>query len=166
MVVNSELVIVMTNVFVPEDGSLTMLGSDLEFDTVIVRLVSVSSTDLVNEPGLVLTVVAAPVNNVLSVVIATMPYIKTTSSIVSNVSSRSVEPSNLIRVSSLVCSHGNSPAVLIHTDLDSVSENLVSSLPGSQGVGSLIKHPPLSRITWVVVLDSDSELSVAVSFSP
>lgn len=150
----------------PEDGSSSSkLGSDLELDSVFVWLVSVSSSNLIDGPGLVSTIVAWMEEYPVIVSVSTGIDVKAVSGIVSDVSASAVVPSDLVVVSSLVWSHSHVVASS-ELRLNLVSESVVSSSPWSQGLSSGIEGPPLSSVTWVVVLDSDSVLVASTVLSP
>lgn len=101
-------------------------GSDLELNIIVVKWGSRSLTSLIDDPTLVGTVVAVPEDNVSVVVVSVSMDIEALSSVVSEVSSRSIVPSDSISVVSLELSHDSS---------DSNSE-LVSSLVGKSIVSS------------------------------
>lgn len=116
-----------------------------------------ADSSLINVPGLVQSVVAVVVDNMSVVMIVTSVNIKALSSNVSNVSSWTIEPSDLlvwlVLPLSDYCSNINSEALS-----SLVGESIVSSSPGSDGSGSGIESPPLSVVLWTVVSDSKSEL--------
>ena len=155
---DSESVVVVTDVLMPEEGSsASHLGSELELDVVTKNWSVVDGSSLVNLPSLVETLVAIPVNDMSVVVIVSTVDIQTFSTVVSNVSSRSVEPSDSLVDSSRVwldvSSNTNSPVLS-----SLVRDSITSSSPGSNGLGSSVEGPPLLVVRWVVVLDSESEL--------
>lgn len=163
---DSELNGLSSDIFMIEDSSgASHFGSNLEFDLVGKWLVSISSSNLIDVPGLVLTVVAWVVDNPVVVGVSVTIDFKAEFGIVSNVLDSAVVPSDLVVVSSLVWSNSD-VVVSSESSFDSVTKNMVSSLPGSQGLSSGIKGPPLGIITWVVVLNSYSELTSAHSLDP
>jgi len=117
----------------------------------------VDSSNLVDPPGLVQSVVAVPEDDVSVVSVTLSVNIKALSSIVLDVSSGSVVPSDSILVEALVWSD-------VSSDSDSevlselVTNAVSSSVPGSDSLSSGIEGPPLLHVGWVVVLDSQSEL--------
>lgn len=86
MVVDSEDISVVVVSLVPEEGSVSRVsGSDLESNIITPWLVSVSSTNLIEIPSLVGTVVAFPVDDVVVVSVSSAIGIETVSTVVSNV---------------------------------------------------------------------------------
>jgi hypothetical protein len=80
---------------------------------------------------------------------------------VSDVSSRSSEESHSLLVIVFEVSSNSSVSVMgpaVTTDLN--GDDLVSVSHSSDGLGSPVEGPPLSVMTWVVVLDSKSVLVV------
>jgi len=158
VVSDSESVLVSTNVLVPEEGlSSRHLRSDLESDAVSPWLSWVLDTSLINVPGLVLTVVAVPEDNVSVVSVRSTMDIETFLSVVSDVSVGTVVPSDSLVVLALPLSDGSSNT---NSELVSslVGDDEVSSSPSSDGLGSGIEGPPLLVVSWVVVSDSESVL--------
>jgi hypothetical protein len=112
---------------------------------------------LVDVPSLVLTIVAVPEDHVSVLGVGFSMDIKALSSNVSDVSVGSVEPKGSLGVVSSVLSDGSSDS---NSELVSslVGNSVVSSGPGSDGLGSPVEGPPLSVVQWVVGSDSKSEL--------
>ena len=158
MVLDSESEVVVTDVLVPEESSSgSHLRSQLEFNVITKDWSVVNSTLLVNLPSLVESIVAVVVDNVSVMRVRFSVNIEALTSVVADVSSRSVEPSDLLVDSSGVWldvgSNVDSPV------LSSLVRDSVTSFgPGSDGLGSSVKGPPLSVVGWIVVLDSESEL--------
>jgi len=158
VVSDSESVLVSTNVLVPEQSlSSSHLGSELESDTVTEWLFWVLDASLINEPGLVLTVMAVPEDNMSVVSVRSTMNVKTFLSVVSDVSVSTVVPSDslevLVGVLSDSGSDSNSELV---TSL--VGDDVASSSPSSDSLGSRIEGPPLLVVLWVVISDSESVL--------
>jgi hypothetical protein len=87
----------VADVLVPEDGSVSSkFGSDLELDSVVEWLVSVSSSNLVDVPGLVLVVVAWVEKNEVVLFVPVTIDVETKFSIVADVFASSVVPSDLV----------------------------------------------------------------------
>jgi len=86
--------------------------------------------------------------------------IEALSSVVSNVSSRSVVPSDSLEVLVFVWSDGSGDANSEFVTL-LVGNDVVSSSPGSDGLGSRVESVPLLVVLRVVVSDSQSELVAA-----
>lgn len=106
----------------------------------------------VNPPGLVITTVAWPEDNSLSVGVLVLVNIETDSSMVSEVVLSSWPVGNLLvwLVSPL---SDDSPVVWSVLVSRSVGDGIVSSVPGSDGSSSAIEGPPLIQVPWLMVLD-------------
>lgn len=125
--------------------------SDLEFDIILKWLLVVLKTFLIDDPGLVESIVASPVDDTLVVGILSSRNIKAELSVVSNVSSRSFVP--LSELSGLLLEFLD---LSWGTSSESVgSENFASSLVESHGVSSRVEDPPLMWISWIVINKSD-----------
>jgi len=86
--------------------------------------------------------------------------VETLLSVVSDVSSGSIVPSDSLEVLVSVWSDGSGNA---NSELVTllVSNDVVSSSPGSDGLGSRVEGVPLLVVSRVVVSDSQSELVAA-----
>jgi hypothetical protein len=82
----------------------------------------------------------------------------------SDVLSVGISPQDLLSVLSSVLSDDNHDTSGQSASISS-RESVASSCPGSDGLGSPVKGPPLFVIHWVVVLDSHSELVSTNVFS-
>lgn len=117
VVLDSQSVLVSTDVFVPEQGSTTAhLRSQLESDSVGNWLLWILSSLLVDPPGLVGSVVAIPEDDMSSLGIACPMDIETFLSIVLDVLLVLAEPSDSILVISSIGSDAGSSS-----DIESVS---------------------------------------------
>ena len=160
-VLDSESVLVSTNVLVPEEGSSRLhSSSDLESLSILQWLRWPLLGSLVDPPGLVETVVAVPEDNVSVVGVAVSVNIQALLTVVSDVSSGSTVPSDLLVGGSSVWSNadGNSNSEL---SVELVGNGVSSLLPGSNGVSSGVKDEPLVGVVWVVPVHSQSELGVS-----
>jgi hypothetical protein len=93
---DSESILVSTNVLVPEEGLTSRhSGSDLESSAIWKWLSWPAHSSLVNVPGLVETIVASVVNDVSVVSVTVSVNIEAVVGSVSDVSSGSIEPSDL-----------------------------------------------------------------------
>ena len=109
VVVDSESVVVVSDMLVPEQGSVAAhSGSDLESDSVSENWLVVDGTDLVEPPSLVGTIVAVPEDDVSVVTVVCTVHIQALSSVVLDVSVVAVDPSDLVLVETLVWSGSSS----------------------------------------------------------
>ena len=139
-----EVVSVSTKVvFDDKSSSDSSVVSELEQNVIIQWLSSVQSSLLIQEPGLVKTVVAVPEDHVSVVSVGSTVDVKTFSSIVLEVSVCTLNPSDLNGV--VVGSHWSDSGGNSNSESLSklVSENVGSLGPGSDGVGSLVESEPL-----------------------
>jgi hypothetical protein len=158
VVVDSQSVVVVTNVLMPEQGSVAAhSGSNLESDSVTKDWSVIDSTLLVEPPSLVGTIVAVPEDDVSVMSVGVSMDIKALSSVVLEVSAAAVVPSDSVLVKTLVWS-GSSSNSNSEVCTELVTNAVSSSSPGSDGLGSSVEGPPLLVVGWVVVLDSESEL--------
>jgi len=155
---DSENVSVTIMSLVVEKSSVSSVSiSELESNTIIEWLSVVSSTNLIEVPSLVDTIVAFPVDNVVVVMVSSSISIKAESTVVSDVRRSSIVPSDSIVVSSSVLSGINSN-IGSECSTDLVTDTIVSLVVGSDGLSSQVEGPPLFSVGWIVVLDSDSVL--------
>jgi hypothetical protein len=143
MVLDSESVVVVTDVLMPEEGSSGgHLRSQLEPNVVTEDWSVVTGTNLIQSPCLVEVIVAVPEGNVSVVMIVFTMNIKALSSVVLDVSSASIVPSDSLVDRTIVLldvgSDSNSP---VSSSL--VRDGISSSCPGSNGLGSSVEGPPL-----------------------
>jgi len=166
VVSDSESVLVGSNVLLPVQGSEGAHSRlDLESSAVWKWLSWVGVGSLVDIPGLVQTVVAAPHDGVSQVSVDISVDIKAELVVELDVLSGSVVPNDLLNGLTSVGSDDNSDSSSEALSVLS-RENVGSSGPGSDGSGSGIEGPPLLRALWVVVLDSDSVLVSSNVLSP
>jgi len=160
VVLDSESELVSANVLVPEESSVSAhSGLDLELDTAGHWLFWVCVGLEVNHPSLVGAVVALVPDGVSVLRVRVSVNIEASLSHVSNVSSGSVEPSDLLKAFSSVVSGNSGVSVVrpvVSSELDGDGEVSVGSR--SNGPSSPVEHPPLLVAVWVVVLDSKSVL--------
>jgi len=113
----------------------------------------------VNEPSLVQTVVALVPVDMSSVSVGVSMNIEASAGDISDVSSGSIEPSDLLKHGALVLSD-NSCVVevvpVVSSELD--GDNSVGVGSRSDSLGSPVENEPLLVVIWVVVLDSESVL--------
>jgi len=146
----------------PEEGSsVSHSGSDLELSTISEWVSWVVVSLSVNHPSLVGTVVALVPDNVSVVRVRFSVNIEASLSHVSDVSSGSVVPSDLLEGFSFVVSDDSGVSVIVPV-VSSVldRDNSVSIGSRSDRSSSVVEDPPLLDVVWVVVLDSKSVLAV------
>jgi len=155
---DSQSVLLVSNVLVPEEGSVGWHQRfDLESSAIWKWLSWVDHSSSVESPALVSTIVAVPEDDVSVVNITFSMDIEALSTVVSDVSvSSSVEGNMLVDLSN--------PWSDNSSDSDSVTVALLvgdselSSTSRSDGSSSLVENEPLLSFTWHVVSDSKSEL--------
>lgn len=159
VVLDSESVLMSTNVFMPEEGSsASHLGLDLESSSISDWVSWIRDSSGVDGPALVGMVVASPEDDMSVLRVRPSVDVEALSWDISDVSGTSTVVSNhLVVVTSGVLSDnsGDSDSESI-TSL--VGDGIVSLLVSSDGSGSLVEHEPLFGVPWLVVLDSESEL--------
>lgn len=114
---------------------------------------------LVNNPCLVEAVVALVPVNMSSVCIGVSMDIKASVSNISDVSSLTFEPSDLLKERSSVLSCNSSIVVvspILSSKLD--GNNMFHVGSSSNGFCSPVEDEPLVVVVWVIVLDSESIL--------
>ena len=150
----------------PEDGSVTWhYRLDLEFLCAFDVWSWKSNSELVKIPSLVLASVACPPLDDCFVNILLVLNIKTLTSIVPEVSQRSIVPLNFLVALSFPLSHNCCSAVVeplacLHAD------HISGKRPSSDGVSSGVELPPLPTVERIVVSDPESVLLPADVFSP
>jgi hypothetical protein len=155
---DSESVLVCTNMLVPEESSCAgHFRSDRESNVVTEWLFWIAHTLLINEPGLVETVMAVPVDDVSIVFVLTTMDIKALLTVVSDVSSCTIEPeeSDVLVVLVRSDSSSNTNSVCLSS---LVSKSVVSFSSSSNSLGSGIEDEPLLVVFRVVISDSKSVL--------
>lgn len=166
IVSNSKSVLLSTNVLVPEESSeVSHSRFNLESNSIGEWLSWVSESSLVNDPSLIESVMAVPVDNMSVVNVSSSMYIKAHLSVESNVLQVLVQPLDSLGNLSSVWSndyHDSSS----QTVSGSSRESVVSSSPGSDSLSSRVEGPPLSLVFWVVVLDVSSEIVMTNMVSP
>jgi len=159
---DSKSVLISSDVLMPEECLVTEhSGSDLEFDSVSKWVLWVVVSLSVVVPGLVQSIVASVPDDVSVVSVRVSMDIQASCSLISDVSSASSEPSDLLKTLVSVVSSNSSVAVVapvVSIVLNGDDESSVTS--SSDSSGSPVKYPPLSNVVWVVVLDSESVLVV------
>jgi len=131
----------------------------LELDTITKWVWWVLVSNSVDVPALVGTVVALPPVDVSVVRVVGSVDIQALVPGVSDVSSGTSEESHSLEMLiSVVSSDGNVSVVSPALSIDLSGDDLVSVSHSSDGLGSPVEGPPLSVVTWVVVLDSQSVL--------
>lgn len=145
--------------FIPEESSeIGHSRFDLESDAISQWLSWVGVTGLINIPGLVKTIMARPVDDMSVVGVGITVNIEAhLAGAKSNILSVGISPQDLLSVLSLVLSYNNHDTTGQSASISS-RESVASSGPGSNGLGSPVKGPPLFVVHWVVVLDSHSVL--------
>jgi len=159
VVLDSHSELVSSNVLVVREGSSTRhSGSQLESSSIWKWLSSPVDVGLIDEPGLVKSVVAVIEDNMSVVGVRVSVNVQALLTKVSDVSSGSGVPLDLHGVITSPWSDGggntNSESITLL-----VGNGVASSVPGSDRVGSSIEGPPLVPVSWVVVSDSKSELA-------
>jgi hypothetical protein len=160
VVLDSESVLVVTNMLVEEDSSvLWKSGLDLESNSVLQWVSWEVWSSLVDVPLLVSSVVALPEDDVHVVSVLASVDIKAGSRDISDVSESSWVESKLLGGSTGE-SLGSSCNVSSESSVDLVTKSVGSSVVRSDGSGSVVHSPPLSLVPWGVVLDSGGVLVV------
>ena len=116
-------------------------------------------SSLVNEPGLVKSIMALVPVDMSSVSVGVSVNIKASNTDISDVSSGSVEPSDLLDHFTSVLSDNSSVVevvIVVSTLLDRDGLSGVGSRSNSSC--SPVEDEPLLNVVWVVVLDSESVL--------
>ena len=133
---DSQSVLVSSNVFVPEECSVSSHSRfDLEFDSVSQWISSVVKWSSVKEPSLVSSIVADVVDHLFVISVSSMENIEAVSSWVSEILSSSWEVRDLLVV---FISPWSDDDLLLDSELSSVvvGKSIVSLGPGSDGLGS------------------------------
>lgn len=158
---DSKSVLLLSNVLSHDESSSGLhLGFDLEENSISEWVLVVLDSLSVEVPGLVQSIVAVPEDDMSVVGVLATVNIKALSAVVSDVSSwSSVEDSSLVWFL-LPWSHGGSNIDLVFLTL-LIGENKLSVLVRSDSSSSSVEDEPLSVILWVVVLDSESELTLS-----
>lgn len=159
IVLDSQSVLVRTDVFVPEKSSIRGHSCfDLELDTIPQWISWNVVWFLIKVPSLVSTIMASPVDNPSVIVVVATVNIKAVSGWISEVSYATWVVGDLL----VVFSVWSNNQILTNAELLSVSwGNGIASLgPGSDGLSSSVEGPPLSAISWEMISDSESVLIV------
>jgi len=116
-------------------------------------------SSLVNEPGLVKSVMALVPVDMSSVSVGVSVNIKASNTDISDVSSGSVEPSDLLDQFTSVLSDNSSVVVVVIVVSSYLDRDRLSGVRSrSNSSCSPVEDEPLLVIVWVVVLDSESVL--------
>lgn len=160
MPLDSESVLVSTNVFSDENGLGTShLRSNLELDSTFQWLLWIVEALSVSEPSLVSTIMANPPVNMSVVNILSSMNIEASLTEISDSSSVLTEPSHLLKDRFLEWSDNGNVSVVVPVGTSNLDrDNTLSVGSVSDGLGSPVIYEPLSLVIWVLHSDSQSVL--------
>jgi len=167
VVLDSESVLVVTNMLMPEEGlSTSHSRSDLEELSGLQWISWEVGSLSVEIPSLVETIVASVEDKMSVVMVLSVMDIKAVTTTVSEVSSSSWEVGESLSGIVWNVLSNNSSLKESHELTSLVGDGVVSSRPGSDGSGSVIESEPLFVVSLKNVLDSESVLVSTDMLSP